>query len=297
MRFYRNNDVVRKFIDAKDWKAACSKFPQSPWKYYIKPSGQYSSDSWLYFRRAVKFIEERSMTAVYKNGLKLHDVVVLNSILLHGKPQRVKSYRQYQVVYTVRSFDDIERVFKGVNYFNSDGLKIRVEGFWPVSKNSLSIFSARKEMKEATGNGSFKKCAILARSIKRMLYLKVDRRSKDWVVYFLIDPEERERQARRVLEWYNKKENDMLVQKEAGKYVHLMDILKLAVKMQRYMDMAHYCRDASSRTSCILRDYICLRLGIAPPQPVLFKFRGKLWENGTYLSLDEALEMARQGLI
>jgi len=293
-------NVSKKFIDAKHWRFACSKFLRSPWQYYIKPCGQYSQSEWEYFKRAFSLVYEKAwghkLFSPHRTKLTLDRILQINSILLTGKPL-VSRILTYQVIYPLRPSHHIRQVFKesSLRYLNQDGLNIRVEGFWPVEKNSIDLFCARRKLKDAIQAGSQGECLVWSRAVRKILYRHVPSGSKLVAIYFLMGPEDRAAQAKYILQWYNREVDRILKTYCPKDESYRMAVLELAVKMQRYIDITHLGPNGSGRTSKLVQDYICLQFGIRPPDQVLFRFAGRYWENGTYLPLDKALEMARRG--
>lgn len=295
-------ELWRKFIDPADWAKAQKRHPKAPWKFYLKPEGQNDPEKWEYFQRAARWVWKRAAENQRRADecLMLRDILKINALVMHGNAALWQSVlRKERPIFNYRSAEEILRVYKeGTCFFkNRDGLSLRVEGFWPAEKMSLEFFAACRALSGLSFDENPKAWGKAFLKFKSMLYSRIPKRSGGkWQVYFLTRRKDLTRQMEALLNWYNKSASRLL-RLRAKNSLRAREVFVLAVKMQRYIDIAQFCMDGSGRTSKLLQDYIILRFGHVPPRPVLFRAYGRAWENGTYLPEKEALRMAGQGVV
>lgn len=286
-----SKDLWRKFIDPIHWSEAESRFPLEPWRYYLLPEGENEPEKWDYFQKAAVWVWERARQkrGARRESLTLKEVLQINSLVMRGSAEHWESsLRQDRSIFNFRTANEIRRVFLkgGTQYDNPDGLNLRVEGYWPSGKQSLDFFSSCRDLANAKNSESWE---VAFSKFRSLLYPAVTEEAERWQVYFLTRRSDLEAQLQQVLDWYARRETDLL----SGRAIIATEVKELAVKMQRYMDIAQFCMDGSGRTSKLISDYVFLRFGLVPPAPVLYEAYGRAWENGTYLPLREALEAIR----
>jgi hypothetical protein len=285
------SDLWQKFVDPVHWNEAQSRFPLEPWRYYLLPEGENEPEKWDYFQKAALWVCE---TAGQKRGarsesLTLKELLQIHSLVMRGNADLwERSLRQDRSIFNVRTKAEIRRVFPegGTQYDNPDGLNLRVEGYWPSGKQSLDFFSSCRELANAKSSEAWE---VAYSKFRSLLYPAVTDEAERWQVYFLTRRSDLEAQLQQVLDWYARRATDLL----SGKAIVATQVKEVAVKMQRYLDIAQFCMDGSGRTSKLISDYVFLRFGMVPPAPVLYEAYGRAWENGTYLPLREALEAVR----
>ena len=291
-----NAGLWKKFIDPEDWVKAVRRFPKAPWKYYLKPSGQFSPQEWNNFKRAVQWVWEKASEHRRRQAesLSVRDIFKINALVIFGKADEwPKVLRNNRPIFNYRTTEEIFRVYdRGTCFYrNKDGLSLRVDGFWPAEAKSLDFFACCRALTKASSPQSLERAR---RSFKGMLYPKVSKRSGRWQVYFLTRRKDLIGQLERVLKWYNEEAAHLLSAQRKGT-LDRRKVLELGCKMQRYVDITQFCMDGSGRTSKLVQEYIFLRFGYLPPEPILYQAYGRTWENGTYLPLNKAIQMQLQG--
>jgi len=298
MRYLCKESLSRRFIDPSDWGKARATFPHSPWKFYLAPRGDFPQKAWLNFCTAARFVQECALRDLrqenIKTGLRLKDILTISAIVINGHKSSLINLPRNFITYFTLSIAQIKEVFKNCTtaYKNDDNLDIRVEGFWPINKNFLEfvclVFKLRKGAYSAERSND-----SAARKLQRLLYQRANKRTRYWHSYGLISLQDRKDQLKRIIKWYNFQAENILKTSIFGSYDYKRRVTILAVKMQRYVDITHLCIDGSSRTSRFVQDYVFLRFGLYPPLAPIFKFRNHYYDIGTYLPLDEALQVFR----
>ncbi len=290
-------EIWKRFIDPRDWNKASRRFPDSPWKLYLKPSGFFPHWSWTNYKRAVRWVLERSSLGGIRpkqNKLTVQSIMNLNSLVLEGAPKKAgQIFRGRGILSVCRTQIEVRSAFSdGLYYKNPDGLLLRVEGFWPLREKSLDFFCAFRSLEKS---GDHKPVPL--KKFRNMLYKTVDQKDDYWRVYFLICPDDVQNQLDRIVKWYDKEVDRILLHYTPNDPVRLDEIVKLAVKMQRYIDITHVARDGSARTSKLVQDYVCLQFGVQPPEPVLMDHGDAyILAGSAYLPLEKAIQMAKRGL-
>jgi hypothetical protein len=293
-------DLWRKFIDPADWPKALGQFPKAPWKYYLLPRGQYTRDKWDYFQRANLWVWNKALknSKSRREKLTMRDIVEVNAVAMLGNPKKWSAVlRNNRPIFNIRRSEEIRRVYSSGTCFykNADKLLIAIDGYWPEEEKSLEFFAHCRTLGAVSYETEPLKWKKAFANFKRMLYPKITKRAERWQVYFLTRRESLIRQLQMVLNWYNKKAAVILKLKSGPE--KSKKVLELAVKMQRYMDISQFCMDGSGRTGKLIQDYIFLRFGYYPLNPVLYRAYGRTWENGTYLPLNKAIQMAQKGWV
>ncbi len=301
LAYLSEQNLISRFIDPVDNFQARRIFPKAPWKYYLMPQGQYRASAWPSFKKASAYLVRLAQEAIVsdkKTELSVEQVLNLYSMLsLRGNGGVDELLGEPVLIYNDRAYGEIQRSFQGRQYRNEDGLDLSVVGFWPVGKESLELFTARRLFTSCRQAGDWQGCAKTAAMLRRILYASISKKSSRWHLYWVMTPQQRLKRLTALLRWYHQESKRILKSQGQSDAVPLNEVISLAVKMQRYVDAAHIFPDASGRLSRLMGDYVFLRVGLMPPRPVLYKFRGRSYENGTYLPFVKALEMARQGLL
>ncbi len=287
-------ELWRKFIDPADWLAAQCMFPQEPWRYYIHPQGEYAPQAWDHFQSAFAWVKELAGSRVGNSveDLHLRDLLYIHALVLSGHPPLwPKALLRYQPIFNYRSSDEIHRVFESgsCHYLNGDGLNLRVEGFWPRGSHSLEFFARCRSVAAVSYEKDPLRWEEAYDGLRVMLHSRVPPSSGDWLVYFLTRPQDLVPQIEQVLLWYNLRATELLRCAKEG--LTRQRVLDLAVKMQRYVDIAQFGFDGSGRTSALVLDYVCMRFGYSPSKPTLYEAYGQAWGNGTYLPMDDAIQL------
>lgn len=293
-----SGELWRKFIDPVHWREAELKFPGEPWKYYLKPTGQNEPQKWEFFNAAVRYIWNKAATNRNSSieTFTLQELLETNALVMLGdRAQWRNILRDNRPIFNCRTTDEIHRVYTNGScvYHNEDGLKLQVDGFWPEGELSLDFFSSCRVLSGILIKESPTQWETAYASFRSMLLPKVSMTQGRWQVYFLTRRQQLETQLETVLAWYVNEANKLLAVPKSS--VDRQRVLELAVKMQRYIDIAQFCMDGSGRTSKLIQDYIFLRFGYPPPNPVLYEAYGHAWENGTYLTLKEAVQFVGLG--
>ncbi len=292
-------ELWRKFIDPADWSEAVRQFPSAPWKLYLMPAGQYTPKEWNHFKRAVRWVwkkaaENRSQR---REKLSVRDLLKINALVIFGDSTLWrKTLRNNRPIFNYRTTEEILRVYESGSclYRNGDGLPLRIDGFWPAEAASLDFFTCCRALAATPFDKNPKQWEKVLRHFKTLLHQKVSGRGEKWQVYFTTRRKDLIKQLEIILDWYQAQANRLLAAQESAGF-HPREVLELAVKMQRYVDMTQFCMDGSGRTSKLVQEYIFLRFGYFPPKPVYYEAYRRGWENGTYLPLKKAIQMQRRG--
>lgn len=286
------------FIDPADWHEASQSYPSAPWRLYLRPTGTEPAHAWENFQRAVAHTRRLAVTRRSKRSetLTLKDILEINALVMSGDTSQWQSaLRDDRPIFNTNSADKLRRVFKrnSTQYENDDRLSLRVEGFWPTNKMSVDFFIACRQLTRCAEDKKRSGWKSALEAFRGHLLEEIPSEAVTVQVYFLSSRKELERQLDQLLKWYNKQAAAILKLKSADQ--SRQRVLELAVKMQRYLDIQQFCSDGSGRTSKLIQEYIFLRFGHFPPRPIPYQAFGQHWENGTYLPLELALEMARIG--
>jgi hypothetical protein len=302
MLMAENIKMWEQFIDPKDWEQALRAFPKSPWQFYLEPYGRYSRGDWGYFKKAFKWIDARSQRFSYpfspKESLNIETLTTISSLLQFGviNPWRTV-VRDNDLALVTRPYQAIKPVFssKAPLFLNSDNVELKVLGFVPKGQPMVDIIVLGKKLKGLTPEKKGKALRALLSSAKLSIQPKVTPQSDLWGILFPYRQSEILGNLERVLNWYYSHSDSIMCQHRPGTVAYERAVIKLAVKMQRFVDMTHFSFDASGRTSKLIQSYICLLFGLVPIRPVLYRYKNHWRENGTYLPLSRALDMARKG--
>jgi len=290
------------FIDPKDWQKSLELFPDSPWEFYLKPHGEYSQPEWDYFCSAVSWVWNCARRRELRKGgkLTLSFILSVNAILMTGDTRNWRSaIRNFRPIHCTKNNRAINSVYRegGTFYANPDGLDLRADGFWPEAKQSIDFFTACRHLSLASPQTDRLTWESALNNLKAQLYTRITGQSGEarWHIYFPSHPEEIEAQLRSIIQWYQGRIDVLRDRLAATGELSLSELLEVAVKVQRYLDITHFCMDGSGRTSKLISDFTFLQFGLMPPAPVLFQYENEYFENGTYLPLSEAIAMTELG--
>lgn len=286
--------VWKRFVDPVHWQEAERLFPEAPWKFYLKPVGQNLPEHWIWFQEAFAGIcaDAADAAAGRRALLDVEDILNLNAWVMTG--ERSAGYevlRNNRPIFNCRTSAEIKRVYRkgSVFYVNEDGLRLRVDGFWPVDRLSIDFFAACRALAAADFQKEPGIWEQAYRDFCGMLYPQICAGHETWQVYFLTRRDDLLAQLDSIVNWF--KEQAAAVQEIQKENLRLSKALELSVKMQRYIDICQFCMDGSGRTSKLVQDYILCYFGYPLTDPTLYEAYGRAWENGTYLPLDEAVRM------
>ncbi len=291
------------FIDPKDWKAAVVRFPNQPWRFYVKPNGSYDRGNWGNFLKAKDWITRELRKFSYPfspaETLTCETLYKLSSLLQFGDThQHHCIVRDNSLIMIRRPYSLIKSVFHSYApfYKSSGNLKIPVLGFVPNGVEVLDLLLLKNVLLNTPEK---QQRAILDKffsvSGEFSLSNRVNNKANSWVVVFPYRREDILESLRNVLSWYHSESTKIMALYEPGTEPYHRAVVTLAVQMQRFVDMVHFSKDASGRTSRLVQEYICRLFRVAPPMPVLFQYKNIWMENGTYLPLNMALKMAWKG--
>lgn len=300
LRRSENADLWKRFIQPHDWTQAQRRFPGAPWRLYLKPYGTFPSNAWDHFRKTARWVWKTAHAGGVRPGqnrLTLEKILKINSLVLKGTTSRARNIlRNILPVSASRALTEMSAVYEnhGVQYQNPDGLDIRVEGFWPLKKKSIDFVAAYHELCTRTTVS-----AATVRKFRRLLRRSFDGRSRHWRVFYLLDRRAIVSQLRRILVWYRKETARISREsrlKPADPVELAGEVLVLAVKMQRYIDITHIAVDGSGRTGQWVQVYVFLQFGQPAPAPAPFQYRRHGPHCGdVYLPLSKAIQKARSG--
>lgn len=287
--------VWKRFVDPVHWAEAERRFPDAPWKFYLKPDGQNIPEQWGWFQEAFEYVCRSAAEAASGRRalLTVNDILNLNAWVMTGdRTAGAQALRNNRPIFNCRTSAEIKRVYRkgSVFYTNEDGLHLRVDGFWPIDRLSIDFFAACRTLSASNYQNQPEQWEEAYLKFQGMLYPQICAGHETWQVYFLTRREDLIAQLTRILQWFESQVAEIEgIRKENLKQ---RKAVELAVKMQRYIDICQFCMDGSGRTSKLVQDYILCYFGYPLTDPVLYEAYGRPWENGTYLPLDEAVRMA-----
>lgn len=289
----------KKFIDPADWEPAQAICTAEPWTYYMLPGPmQYPNEAWLNFQKGCRLIIEKAGTPPdgKVDVITIQDLFEINALILTGDAINwTAALRSNRPIFNCHKPADLLRVFsKGTKYNNTDGLEISVDGFRPANQTSIDFFVACRLLGKVDSETSPEQMLQIHRQFLSQLDTQVNASHNLWQIYFLTVADDISRQLQVILNWY-RDSTKSIFELPKNSPATKRKIVELAVKMQRFIDITQFCADGSGRTSKLIQDYIFLRFGIKPPAPVVYNAHQRSWSNGTYLTLEEALEMTEAG--
>ncbi|MBM4304751.1 MAG: hypothetical protein FJ112_10560 [Deltaproteobacteria bacterium] len=298
--FLTQQELLERFLDLKHRDLARQKFPKTPWAYYCIPHGQYPKQGWTFFQKAYRTAWDHAhrpsgsfKQRILNNRMNLSLILELNSLMLCGKKlPRNQVVRHWAIVYRQLLSSRMKNLFvaRKQHYKNPDGLAIKVEGFLPFEQSHF-LHGFYFEKTAASKTLAQRKKWI--KKFKQELHLTLDPREPKYHVYFLMDPKDIFSQLKAILKFYDGECKRIIRGADVPSKKFYREVATLALKMQRYIDMTHLARDATSRTSRLIEEFVYWQFGLSLPRPTAIQYVGRQWHRSAYLPMRLALKKSR----